>query len=507
MNSVKVEDRILVLAPTGQDAELTVAFLIKAGFKAQACRDMFDLAHQIQFGCGAVAIAEEALGSSSVQVLVDLCAHQPSWSDLPITIVTSGAEATEGTMQRLTVFGPTGNVTFLERPFRPLTLVNTMQAALRSRRRQYQVRDLLEQRETILQSINDIFVTLDKNWRYTYVNEQAATASHLTVEKMLGQSIWDLFPHLAESIVAQEMRRAMAENVIVQLEHLNEREQKWLDLRIYPSSNGIAMLATDITARKKVEIAFQAAKDQLSHYATDLEKTVAERTAKLEETISELEAFSYSVSHDLRAPLRAMQNYSQFLMEDFAEKLNGEGREYINRIINASNRLDRLIQDILTYSRATRSDITIQPVDLEKLVTDIIQHYPPLQPPTAKIDLQLPLLGVLAHEASLTQCISNLLVNAVKFVAPGVVPEVKVWTEMVEDQVRINFQDNGIGIDPHYQNRIFKMFERAVPEGKYEGTGIGLAIVRKAVERMGGSVGVKSELGKGSKFWIQLPKG
>src|SRR4051794_14581308 len=113
-NVVNVEERILVLAPSGNDAELTVAFLQKANFQALACRYMFDLAKKAQNGCGAIILAEEALGTTSTQVLVELSSHQPSWSDLPIIIITSGAEATESTMRRLTVFGPSGNVTFLE---------------------------------------------------------------------------------------------------------------------------------------------------------------------------------------------------------------------------------------------------------------------------------------------------------------------------------------------------------------------------------------------------------
>jgi signal transduction histidine kinase len=236
----------------------------------------------------------------------------------------------------------------------------------------------------------------------------------------------------------------------------------------------------------------------------NLEQRVAERTRKLEETISELEAFSYSVSHDLRAPLRAMHGYSHVLIEDFSEGMDQEAREYIRRILTASERLDRLIQDILTYSRFARSDIEVSSIGLESLVNDIVQQYPSLQSPRAEVEVQAPLLSVTGHVASLTQCVSNLLTNAVKFVTPGTVPRVRIWTELVDSCVRIWIQDNGIGIPQAHQNRIFCMFERGPHAAAYEGTGIGLAIVKKAVERMGGKVGVQSEVGEGSKFWIQL---
>jgi signal transduction histidine kinase len=174
-------------------------------------------------------------------------------------------------------------------------------------------------------------------------------------------------------------------------------------------------------------------------------------------------------------------------------------------INKASERLDRLTQDLLTYSRVVRNPVTMSPVSLERLVPDIIQQYPNFQPPHAQICIQSPLLEVMGHEASLIQCLSNLIGNAVKFVLPGVKPRIKIWTEpMIKAQmIRIWVEDNGIGIETDQLTRIFGIFERV--SKKYEGTGIGLAIVRKAAERMGGAVGVESTLGRGSRFWLQLP--
>jgi len=168
------EERILILAPTGRDAELTRTFLSTSRIEGHICRNMFDLSLRVENGCGAILIAEEALNTTSVEVLVDILGRQPSWSDIPIIIITSGGEITQDNLRRLTVFGQGGNVTLLERPFRAMTLRNAGRAALQSRRRQYQVRDLLLERETVLASINDSFATLDREWRYTYVNEKAA---------------------------------------------------------------------------------------------------------------------------------------------------------------------------------------------------------------------------------------------------------------------------------------------------------------------------------------------
>lgn len=247
-----------------------------------------------------------------------------------------------------------------------------------------------------------------------------------------------------------------------------------------------------------------AAKEIISQHAEELEDIVKERTAKLQETIAQLEAFSYSVSHDMRGPLRAMRQYSQILLDE-QKGIDEEGKGYLERISRAAARLDRLIQDVLLYSRAARAEISLSKVDTDKLVQEIVQQYPGFQAPRAHIEIEGPLAPVLAHEASLTQCISNLLSNAVKFVPPGRTPSVRISSEQVNGTVRLWIEDNGIGIAPQDQCRIFNIFERVHAPGQYEGTGIGLSIVKKTVERMGGAVGLESKIGNGTRFWIELP--
>jgi PAS domain S-box-containing protein len=244
--------------------------------------------------------------------------------------------------------------------------------------------------------------------------------------------------------------------------------------------------------------------EELQQSREALEKKVAERTAKLREVIAELESFSYTVSHDMRAPLRAMVGFATFAIEEAGENLAPSAQDYLQRIVTAANRLDRLIQDVLAYSRVLRSEIRLARVDLEGLIQDVLQQYPGFRSPQLEMELVTPLLPVLAHEASLTQAIANLISNAAKFVSPGTVPHLKIWTEPVEGGVRIWFQDNGIGIEEADRARIFNMFERVHSAQEFEGTGIGLTIVRKAIERMGGTLGVESTVGQGSRFWIQL---
>lgn len=270
--------------------------------------------------------------------------------------------------------------------------------------------------------------------------------------------------------------------------------------------NEIAFAADSIAQfvqRKLSEVALDEAQKELSQYTLSLEKTVSERTAHLRETIGELEAFSYSVSHDLRTPLRAMNGYARAILEDCPD-LSPEHRNHLERIIRGAERLDRLTLDVLAYSRLSRMEFEPQPVDLTKLVQDIIDQYPNFQAVKSDIEVKTPLLPVLGHHAFLTQCISNILANAIKFVAPGQTPHVKIWTESNGQGVQIYIEDNGIGIAQEHRDRIFKIFSRVHHENIYEGTGIGLAVVKRAVERMCGAVSYESKVGKGTRFRIDL---
>jgi len=264
----------------------------------------------------------------------------------------------------------------------------------------------------------------------------------------------------------------------------------------------------DITEHKRAELALSDAKDEIARHALQLEQLVQERTAELSKTIGELEGFSYSVSHDMRAPLRAMQSFAQFLVEEYGSKLDEQGVNYLHQIMRSAVRLDRLIQDVLSYSKILHAKLPLERVDLDRLVRDMVETFPNGQPIKPEISIKGTLPQVMGNEALLAQCVSNLLSNGAKFISPGTTPRLEVSAEPIEDAtIRVWFKDNGIGIAPENHDRIFRLFERVNPTAQYEGTGIGLSIVRKAIERMGARVGFESQIGKGSNFWIQLKKG
>jgi signal transduction histidine kinase len=237
-----------------------------------------------------------------------------------------------------------------------------------------------------------------------------------------------------------------------------------------------------------------------------LEIRVRHRTEELEEAIKELENFTYSIAHDLRAPLRGMAGFADLLIAEQAPKLDPEGQEFLGRIKESASRMDRLICDLLTYSRLARSDIDLDTVDLEALLDGILEEMAQeLRARKADVDVRRPLPAVRGNRVTLSQALTNLVSNAVKFVAPGVEPRVTVRAEPKEKSVRLWVEDNGIGIPCEHHDRIFGVFQRLQQEESFPGTGIGLAIVKRATERMGGAVGVESEPGKGSRFWIELP--
>lgn len=269
-------------------------------------------------------------------------------------------------------------------------------------------------------------------------------------------------------------------------------------------------LASDVTQLKQAQL-------ELSEFNQYLENKIQDRTQELESINAELKAFTSTVSHDLRAPLRAMQGFAQALLEDYDTVLDDLGHDYAERIVQAAIQMNGLIADLLEYSHLARSNIQLETIHLDSLVESLWQD---LQAEfsgrfgSLKVISALP--AVRGNQRILRQAIYNLLENSLKFVPAerspklviGIDPGDAMATSAVGDppMVRLWIQDNGIGIAPQHHDRVFKVFERLHGIESYPGTGIGLAIVRRGLERMGGRVGLNSRLGEGSRFWIELPQ-
>jgi PAS domain S-box-containing protein len=505
----KRDERVLVFAPTGRDAELTCGFLQNAGMAALVCRDMADLVRKIGESCGAIILAEETLGATSAQMFTELLSKQPSWSEIPLCIITSGGEAGSETLRRLTLFSLVGNATILERPFRPGTLVNTMQVALRSRRRQYQVRDLLEERSalahrfrTMAEAMPHKIFTATPAGDVDYLNRQWREFTGLSVEEMKNWG-WTRFIHPAD--LQENLRRWKSSVETGDPLELEQRFRGKDDVYRWHLSRARAI--KDEHGRILMWVGSNTDIDDQKKAAETLEKMVSERTASLSETNKQLEAFTYTVSHDLRAPLRAQQGFANALLEEFGDVLGEAGRDYAERIHQAATRLQELVDDLLAYSRVSRAELPLVDVDLRKEVRLVHEDMTfEIQKAKAKVHVDEFFFSVRAHEVTLRTAITNLLANALKFTRPGVPPEIRVSAEERDKWIRLWVEDNGIGIAPEHQQQIFGVFHRLHKMGEYPGTGVGLAIVRKGVERLGGRVGVESEPGKGSRFWIELEK-
>jgi signal transduction histidine kinase len=253
--------------------------------------------------------------------------------------------------------------------------------------------------------------------------------------------------------------------------------------------------------------ALSNAQKELRSHADRLEERVRERTASLEETNNHLEAFCYTIAHDLRAPLRAQHGFAQALLDDYGKLLGEERSSFAQRIKTAATRLEDLVDDLLAYSRISRTEMEIVPVDLRKAVIQVHDELAfVIGETSAKVEIQPFDYRVLGHEMTLRTAITNLLANALKFIKPGVLPEIQIRAEERGGYVRLWVMDNGIGIASEYFLQIFGVFQRLHKAGEYPGTGVGLAIVKKAMERMGGQAGVEAEKGVGSQFWIELKK-
>lgn len=341
-----------------------------------------------------------------------------------------------------------------------------------------------------------------------YVNGQWIEFIGRELQDILGWS-WLEFVHpedRGENV--NRWKHALATGEPFQFEHRFLRHDgvyRWHLTRAHPMHGPLGNVLMWLGSNTDITEMVQA-RETVSERRRELERLVLERTASLQEAVEQMEEFSYSVSHDLRAPLRSMQGYAEVVLADYGEKIDPEGREYLRRIVNAATRMDRLTLDVLTYSKLARTPLQLKTIALDNLVVDCVQQYSQFSSGLAEMELTGPLGRVLAHEPLLMQAISNLVGNALKFVAKGTMPRLRIFSEIHGGMVRLCIADNGIGVPADYQRRIWGMFERVHPENDYDGTGIGLAIVRKAIERMDGSVGLESDGETGSVFWIQLPR-
>jgi signal transduction histidine kinase len=255
-------------------------------------------------------------------------------------------------------------------------------------------------------------------------------------------------------------------------------------------------------------LARTAALLKLSHVRRVHERELGRLNAELSEKVRDLEAFSSSVAHDLRSPLRSIQTLSEFLEEEFGRELPPAASDYLHRIAGSVKRMEALIESLLEYSRLTRAEIQLAPVvaaDVTKEVMETLSD--DLRRRNGQITIELEGVVVRADRVMLSQVLRNLISNALKFTRPGTNPEVHVGSRSEGDTTRLWVQDHGIGIESGARSRLSEAFFRLNSTKHYPGSGLGLAIVRRAAERMGGTWGFDSVTDGGTRFWIELARG
>lgn len=428
--------------------------------------------------------------------------------DIPIVYLTSHADA--ATVQAACVTEPFG---YVLKPFNERELQTTIQIALYRHRAEAKLRKIERWLATTLDSIGDAVIATDSQGMVTLLNPVAERLTGWRQEEAIGRAFAEVF-HAIDGITRQPLEslveKALREGYSIGLEeHVCLRTKGGgetpIDDSIAPirdelgNVTGTVLVFRDCTERKLAEGALQALNQQLEHRVT-------ERTAQLEAANKELAAFSYSISHDLRAPLRAVNGFSELLAEKYADLLDDEGKYFLQVVRRSSRSLGEMIDDFLRLFRLRNEPLRIRLIDMNQLLQDVIDdlkahHHFPVN---VKV---MPLSSTHGDLGLIRQLWINLLGNAVKFTSKRDQPMIEVGGEEKDDHFVFYVKDNGAGFDMRYADKLFGVFQRLHRAEEFEGTGIGLAIVNRIVRMHGGVVRAEGKLDEGATFYFTLSKG
>ena len=369
----------------------------------------------------------------------------------------------------------------------------------------------LEQTRIFLESIIEhlpimIFVKDATDFRYLRLNKAGEEMTGLSRQELLGKTDSDFFPPEEARLCLEKDRQVLAAGAVIDIpeEPLSTRHRgrRYLHTKKIPIVDGagaaryVLGISEDVTERKEASEAIQAMNAALAKKAVDLASSN-----------EELEAFAYSVSHDLRAPLRHINGFIKLLRDHAGEGLDATSQRYLGKIQSASGRMSALIDELLALSRMARMEMRYTRVSLDRLVREVVQEIAP-QAAGREVDWEIgPLPHVNGDRILLRQALFNLVDNALKYTALERRARIEIASEQSEDRhVIVYVRDNGVGFDMKYAHKLFGVFQRLHRQEEFPGTGIGLAHVRRIIERHGGRVWAQSTQGEGAAFFVALPQ-
>lgn len=358
---------------------------------------------------------------------------------------------------------------------------------------------------SLVENINEVIIRLDTEGRVTYASPVLQNSYGLAPEQIVGQKLTQFIHSDDQPALTSSLESALAgRQKFVEFRLLGkEGVTRYMRISSRPLTEqgravGLTCILSDITEGKLAE-------DALHKLNDELERRVAERTADLERSNKDLEAFSYSVSHDLRAPLRAIDGFSRILMDEYHNQLAEEALHNLEVIRNSSARMAHLIDDLLEFSRVSRRELATAPVDIAALVREVFEEARSAAP-QRKIVLLLGAAPPARGDCTMIrQVLANLFSNAVKFTARRAEAVIEVDGAVEGDKVVYRVKDNGAGFDMRYVDKLFGVFQRLHGTDEFEGTGIGLAIAKHIVVRHGGRVWAEGKVGEGASFYFTLP--
>jgi PAS domain S-box-containing protein len=385
---------------------------------------------------------------------------------------------------------------------RPTRVTGAMLDITERKRAEEDLRQSRRQYETFINATDDIAFIKDDELRYVIVNPANAAFFGRRVEEIIGHTDDQLMsPDAAASCRDSDLRALKMGGLVVSTEAVGDRvyESRKFPIALTDGRTGIGGYVRDVTEQRRVE-------GEIRRLAADLERRVAQRTEQLEATNRELESFAYSISHDLRAPLRALDGFSEILLQDYTDVLDDTARGYLRRIKGAANHMAGLMDGLLQLSRLNREELEFRAVDLSDMAVSIVAELREHDPERDVVVDIAPDLVAVADAKLMHAVLDNLLGNAWKFTSRRDRAHIKVGAARTERGRAFFVEDDGAGFEMRYATNLFGAFQRLHTPDQFEGTGIGLATVQRIVHRHGGTVWAEGELEKGATFWFTLER-